>query len=135
MRQERSRDMKTSKWIAAVLAAALFIAAIAALVGCTKEQPRTDVSPPPVVNEPMGGETTGEPTEPLEGTMTVKGSDTIVHLATAWAEAMMDKHEGLEPVSRISKPEWTLLKAGSQTLRNSWIQFSGPDHSGQGSRT
>ena len=72
--------MKTSKWIAAVLAAALFIAAIAALVGCTKEQPRTDVSPPPVVNEPMGGETTGEPTEPLEGTMTVKGSDTIVHL-------------------------------------------------------
>ena len=87
--------MKTSKWIAAVAAAALIVG-IAALVGCTKEQPPTDVSPPSVVNEPVSTEPSGGPTETLEGTMTVKGSDTIVHLATAWAEAMMDKHEGLD---------------------------------------
>jgi len=31
-----------------------------------------------------------------EGYITIKGSDTMVHLVSSWAEAFMDKHEGIE---------------------------------------
>ena len=76
----KGNHVKAKKWL--VLAAAM-IAALA-LVGCGG----TDAT------APTGGGTAGETGE-LTGSLTVQGSDTMVNLSQAWAEAFQAANPGI----------------------------------------
>jgi phosphate transport system substrate-binding protein len=67
---------------------ALSVSWVALLAGCPKPaEQKTEAVAPPVQPAPAAGGGTE-----LEGSMTITGSDTMVHLATAWAEEFMKQH-------------------------------------------
>jgi phosphate transport system substrate-binding protein len=68
---------------AAVLGLALALAVSVGLAGCGQKQETTD-------------ETTAPEPSALSGTIDIQGSDTMVNLATAWAEKFMDENPDVE---------------------------------------
>jgi phosphate transport system substrate-binding protein len=70
----------------------VFGLALIAGAGCARRTDETPPAPPPV--------TTGGPDAPsaeqLSGSIDIKGSDTMVHLVTAWAEAFMEQHPDVQ---------------------------------------
>jgi len=69
----------------ALLAVAVLLGAVALLAGCPK--PEEPAAAPPDATPPEPAAAT--PAATAEGSLTVTGSDTMVHLATAWAEEFM----------------------------------------------
>lgn len=65
--------------------AALAIGAAATLGGCASEEAA-------VQEEPAGQEAAAE----LKGTIEIQGSDTMLNLASAWADAFMDENPGVD---------------------------------------
>lgn len=67
---------------------AVIVIGFASLLGCPKSQ-----QPAETATTPVGPGKEPIPAPPdVEGSITVTGSDTMVHLATAWAEAFMKQH-------------------------------------------
>jgi phosphate transport system substrate-binding protein len=78
-----------------LLAVALVVGAAALLAGCPKQQEeQAAVTPSPAPTESSATPSGAAPV--TEGSLTVTGSDTMVHLATAWAEAFMKENPKAE---------------------------------------
>lgn len=74
--------MNLKKFVAPGLAVLLLMSTVA-FAGCAAD-------------EPVDGEATGESATELEGTINVQGSDTMLNIGTAWAEAFMDENPMVE---------------------------------------
>jgi phosphate transport system substrate-binding protein len=75
--------VKAKKFLAFALVAVLALGMFG-LAGCGSEE------------EPETPDTTEEPAAELSGSITIEGSDTVVNLGQAWAEAFMDEFEGVD---------------------------------------
>jgi phosphate transport system substrate-binding protein len=83
--------MSTSRLVAVGMIVALTVGVTMVIGGgCSREQ-----QPPPEMSGPMPDEP-GTPDEGVAGTLKIKGSDTMVHLVTAWQEAFMKENPDCE---------------------------------------
>lgn len=76
--------MKANKWLALALVFVLSLGVLG-LAGCSTSD----------TEEGTGTEGTEETTEELTGSINVEGSDTIVNMGQAWAEAFMEANPGV----------------------------------------